>query len=76
MNNVLDFSNDPMYKEAIKLSTMTSNEIRKLSRETVDGYEKKAILFLEKYDRLHPVNATMRIGETLLGVWNLLSLRY
>lgn len=66
LNNVLDFSNDPIYKEAVKLSTMTATQVRKLPRDAVADFEKKAAEFLQKYDRLHPVNATMSIGETLL----------
>lgn len=73
---VVNLSIDPLYKEGIKLSTMKWDEIRKLPREAVENFEKKAIEFLEKYDRFHPVVDTMRMQQALLRAWNILSVRY
>lgn len=73
--NEIDLSDDPIYDDAIKPGRMTANEIRKLSANEIAKYEKKAIEFLEEYDRFHPVNDTICMQDTLRYVWNILAMR-
>lgn len=73
--NEVDLSDDPVYNDAIKPGTMTVNAIRKLSNNEITKHEKRAIEFLEKYDRFHPVNDTICMQDTLRLMWNILAMR-
>lgn len=73
--DAVDLSDDPVYDDGMKPGLMRVNEIRKLSTNEITKHEKKAIEFLEKYDRFHPVNDTICMQDSLRCMWNVLAMR-
>ncbi|XP_055298565.1 SET and MYND domain-containing protein 4-like [Sitodiplosis mosellana] len=76
LTNEVNLSRDPLYEFGLQPSAMTIKRFRKLTRSEVLSYEKKAIEFLEKYDRFHPVNDTIVMQNNLQIMWNVLASRY
>lgn len=72
----VNFSDDILYEIGIQPSGMTIKELRKLHRSQILEYEKKAIEFLLKYDRFHPVNDTIGMQNNLHIMWHVLASRY
>lgn len=55
-------------------NTTIWNDDQKASE--IREHEKKAIEFLLKYDRFHPVNDTIAVQNNLHIMWNVLAYRY
>lgn len=72
----VDCTQDILYVKAIEPIFMTAQEVRDLSSEQIENYEKKSIEFLEKYDTIHPVNDTIAIQKTLQIMWALLASKF
>lgn len=68
--------NNPLWKYGVILSYATVKEFREMSREKIESHEEKAINFLNKYNRFHPIDATSALQRTLIIIWNLLASRF
>lgn len=75
-SNELDFTEDPLYREAVQPIDMTVQLFRKQAPAGIEAFERNDIAFLEKYDRFHAVSDTIALQATLFGMWNVLFSRY
>lgn len=71
----IEFSANPLFKEAVQPLLMTVQEFRQLSRCQIGNYEKKAIEFLEKYNEFHPIFDTACMQANLRIMWSVLASR-
>lgn len=74
--NEVNFTNDELYKTLTDTHKLTVESLRKLSQGKIKFYERNALIFLEKYDRFHPIRETRSVWATLVRMWHVLTTRF
>lgn len=69
----LRFRQDPLWTIATEPMRMSIKEIRQLPQDRIQTYERMAIEFLHKYERLHPIYDTVLVQHGLVLMWRALA---